>query len=113
MDEYIAQLYKLFTRSNLAESQKMLIFLGGLRPELRDFTILSKSQNLQEASRFAKTKESLPDDNITSLTARLNVLSKHDLDIQAKNEGKIFEFMDNIKDSITELNKKLENMNRT
>ena len=54
VDTYLTDLYKLFSNTDFSDTHKQIIFIKGLKPNLRDFTITSRPSTLLEAVQTAK-----------------------------------------------------------
>ena len=76
VDSYLTDLYKLFSGTDFSDNHKQIIFIKGLKPSLRDFTITSRPNTLLEAIQTAKLKESLMGEQTNDDSTTLNVISK-------------------------------------
>ena len=65
IDNYLSDLYKLFSASKFSENHKIMVFVKGLIPELQDFVVTTKPVTLLEAIHSAKLKSCLLERNKT------------------------------------------------
>ena len=102
VEKYLAALYKLFANNkDMSEKSKVVIFLKGLKPKIRDFVITTNPTTLADASASAKLKESLLNNSSDSIPGTtLNFLSQLK---QSETEQKLNTITNEIKNIISYL----------
>ena len=102
VEKYLAALYKLFANNkDMSEKSKVVIFLKGLKPKIRDFVITTNPITLADASASAKLKESLLNNSSDSIPGTtLNLLSQLK---QSETEQKLNTITNEIKNIISYL----------